>query len=375
MADAVPARTRALRVGRVLGVPVELAPSWFLLAAVVVVSYGPALGRQGAPARGYAAAAAFALLLLLSVLLHEVGHCVAARLLRLRVRRITVSFLAGLTEVTDPPPTPGTAYAVSIAGPLVSVLLTGIGVAVAQAMPAGGQARSVAWLFALSNGGLAAFNLLPGLPLDGGAVLRALIWKLTGDAATATVVSAQVGRALAVAVVPLAVLVAPLVGARLSIAGVVISAFVALFLYAGATASLRTARVERRLRGLVAAALARPALAVPATLPLAEALRQAHTAGLHAIVVVAGDGRLQAVVSEAAVTAVPEHRRPWIAVGDLARPLEDGLLLDPGLAGAGLAEALRRTPASEYVVRGSEPRVLVAADLARVSEGTAGAVA
>ncbi len=376
MAEAAPAGTRVLRVGRVLGVPVELAPSWFLLAAVVVVSYGPVLARNGAPARGYVAAAAFAVLLLVSVLLHEVGHCVAARLLRLRVRRIHVSFLAGLTEVTDPPQTPGRAFAVSIAGPLVSVLLTGVGLAAVHALPAGSDVRAVVGLFALSNGGLAVFNLLPGLPLDGGGLLRALVWKLTGDASTATLVAAQAGRVLAVGVLPLSVLVvAPLVGARLSTVGVVVSAFVAVFLYAGATSSLRVARMERRLRGLVATALARPALAVPATLPLAEALRRAHTAALHAMVVVDDHGRPQAVVSEAAVTAVPEHRRPWVCVGDLARPLEAGLLLDAGLSGAQLVEAVRRTPASEYVVRGPEPRVLVAADLARVAGGTAQAVA
>ena len=99
---------RVLRVGSVMGVPVELTPSWFLLAALVTVAYGPALSG-GDPVRGHAAAACFAVLLLASVLLHEVGHCLAARLLGLRVRRIGVSFLAGVTEVTDPPPTPGRA--------------------------------------------------------------------------------------------------------------------------------------------------------------------------------------------------------------------------------------------------------------------------
>lgn len=376
MADAAPTGVRVLRVGSVLGVPIELAPSWFLLAAIVVVSYGPALARNGDPARGYLAAAAFAVLLLVSVLLHEVGHATVARLLRLRVKRITVSFLAGLTEVTDPPGTPARALAVSGAGPLVSVLLTGIGFAATRALPHGTDARAVIGLFALSNAGLALFNLLPGLPLDGGGMLRALVWKLSGSSSTGTVVAAQAGRVLAVVVVPLTVfVVVPAIGARQSLVGVVTSVLIAGFLYAGATASLRAARVERRLHGLGAAVLARPALAVPAAMPLAEALRRAHDAGLHAIVVVDEAGRPRAVVSEAAVAAVPLHRRPWIAVGDLARPLEDGLLLDPGLSGAGLVDAVRRTPASEYVVRGPQPLVLVAADLAGVASGAPQAVA
>lgn len=367
MSDAAPPRGRALRVGRILGVPVELSPSWFLLAAVVVVSYGPVLASREGDRQGYVSAAAFAVLLLASVLLHEVGHCVTARALGLRVRRISVSFLAGLTEVTDPPQTPGRAFSVSAAGPAVSVLLTAVGYVATQLLPDGSAGRQLAGLFALSNGGLAVFNLLPGLPLDGGGMLRALVWRISGKASTGTLVSAHVGRAIAVLVVPLSVVVVPLLGLQISTVGIVTSGFVALFLYAGSTAALRGARVEGRLRDVGAGSLARPALAVAAGLPLGEALRRAHAAGLHAMVVVDPAGRPVALVSEAAVIAVPEHRRAWVPVGDLSRRLEDGLLLDPALSGVDLVEAVRRTPASEYLVRGPEPRVLVAADLAQAA--------
>ncbi len=200
---------RTLPLGRVLGVPVDIAPSWLLFFGLVVVLYGPTLGERDGSVGGYLAAAAFAVLLLGSVLLHEVGHCVAARLLRLRVRRITVSFLAGLTEITDPPPTPGRAFAVSGAGPLVSVLLAAAGFAGLALLPdVGSTTRTVVGLFALSNAGLAVFNLLPGLPLDGGGLLRALVWRISGDPSTGTVVSAHAGRVLALAVLPLTALVA-----------------------------------------------------------------------------------------------------------------------------------------------------------------------
>ncbi len=369
-----PAGRRALRLGSVLGVPVELSPSWFLLAALVVFSYGPALDRGGTPLRGYLAAAAFALLLLASVLLHEVGHCVAARLLHLRVRRISVSFLAGLTEITDPAPTPGRAFAVSASGPLVSLLLTGGGLLAMTGLTPGSTGRAVVGLVALTNAGLTVFNLLPGLPLDGGAVLRAVVWRVTGDASTGTLVSAQVGRALAAVVVPLSVLVvAPLYGLRLSTVGVVLTAFVALFLWAGATAALTQVRAERGLRGLSAGQLARPSLHVDAALPLAEALRRAHAGQLQAMVVVSADGCPVAVVSEAAVAAVPEHRRPWVSVGELSRPLAEDLLLDPELSGPALLDALRRAPAAEHVLRGADARVLVATDLDRAAAARAGA--
>jgi len=362
---------RVLQVGRLLGVPVQLSPTWFLLAALVVVTYGPTLAPADERLRGYLAAACCAVLLLLSVLLHELGHCVAARLLGLRVGRVTVSFLAGVTEVLDPPQTPARAYAVSAAGPMVSLLLTGLFLVPAQALAPGSTTRDVLTVLALSNAGLTLFNLLPGLPLDGGAVLRAAVWQLTGDQARGTVAAAQAGRALGAVVVPLAVLGLPLLlGSRLSLVGVATGALIAGFVYAGASASLRAARTEQRARGLSAASLARPALSVPADVPLAEALRRAHDARLHAMVVVDESGRPRAVVSEAAVQAVPEHRRPWVAVGAFARALEPGLVLAPDLAGEALLDAVRRVPASEYVVtdEASTPHVLAASDLvARLS--------
>ncbi len=367
MTAEAPAGVRVLQVGRLLGVPVQLSPTWFLLAALVVVAYGPALAPRDEPVRGYLAAAVSAVLLLVSVLLHELGHCLAARLLGLRVRRVTVSFLAGVTEVLDPPSSPGRAYAVAAAGPMVSLLLTGVGVAASQALP-DGTARAVVTVLALSNAALTVFNLLPGLPLDGGAVLRAAVWQVTGDPVRGTVVGAQAGRVLGAVVVPGVVLVgAPLLGAPLSVVSVGTGALVAGFVFLGADGALRASRVEQRVVGVSAASLARPALPVAEDLPLAEALRRAHAARLHAMVVVDGAGRALAVVDEAAVTAVPEDRRPWVSVGALARTLEPGLLLAPDLAGPDLLEAVRRVPASEYVVADatSAPHVLAADDLAR----------
>ncbi len=114
-------------------------------------------------------------------------------------------------------------------------------------------------------------------------------------------------------------------------------------------------------------ALARPALGVPADLPLAEAVRRAQEAGVHALYVVDGGDRVEGVVSEAAVIAVPEPRRPWVTVGTLSRRVEPGLLLDPDLQGEPLLEAMRAHPSTEYLVpdRSGRYRVLVAEDVAK----------
>ena len=365
-ADAAP--PGGFRIGRVLGVPVLVSPSWLLFAGFIVLSYGPALTDRFGATRAYVGAASFAVLLLLSVLLHEIGHCVVARAFGLPVRSITITFLAGLTEITEPPQTPAREYAVAVVGPLVSLLLAGIGLATVPLFADDSLPYLLAVIVAASNGLVAAFNLLPGLPLDGGRVLRAGLWKITGNPERSTVIAAWSGRVVAVVVVPVLLLgVLPAVGVTEGdLSTLLFTVLVAAFIYVGASASLQRARLVERLPRASVAALARPALEVPADLPLAEAVRRAQEAGLRAIVVTDTAGRLQAVVSEAAVQATPEDRRPWVTVGTVARRLEDGLVLDASLQGEQLLQAMRATPASEYVVPdpSGPARVLVTADVA-----------
>jgi Zn-dependent protease len=364
-------------LGRVIGVPVRVAPSWFLFAGLVVLAYGPALApRFGAP-RAYATAAAFAGLLLVSVLLHEVGHCVVARTFGLPVRSITVTFLAGLTDVAEPPQTPWREFAVAAAGPMVSLLLAAVAAGAAGQLETDSLLHLLALGTAVLNALVAGFNLLPGLPLDGGRVLRAALWRLSGDGARATVLAAAAGRVVAVVGVPLVVVVL-LPGLGLggpSAVTVLLAVFVAWFVYSGATASMRHARLASRLPAGSAGRLSRPALSVPTGLPLAEAIRRAHAEGLLAVVVVDDEGRPLGIVDEAAVRAVPEHRRPWVAVADLARTAEDAL--DPCLGGEQLLAELRRRAHAAHLVGAGRAdglvsgggdqhlRVLLTADVAR----------
>ena len=364
-----PAPAPGLRLGRVLGVPVYIAPSWFLLAALLVLALSPPLvDSLGAP-QAYVVSASFAVLLGLSVLLHEIGHCVVARAFDLPVRSITITFLAGFTEITRPPQTPAREYSVAVAGPMVSLLLSAVGVALVPAFDDGTVWRGICQNIAITNGIIAAVNLLPGLPLDGGRVLRSVVWRIVGDPEKATRAAARAGQVIAIVVLPFVlVVVLPALGYGSGNAGnVIFAALLSAFVYTGATAALRRSEAVGRLPRVSVAQLARPALRVPADMPLAEAVRRAHEAGVHGLVVVDSAERLEAVVSEAAVIATPEQRRPWVTVGTLARRLEAGLVLDPHLAGEELLEAMRTTPASEYVAQDpatGEVRVLAAKDVA-----------
>ncbi|MCA1710554.1 MAG: site-2 protease family protein [Actinobacteria bacterium] len=366
-----PARRPGVRLGRVLGVPVFIAPSWFLLAALLVLALSPPLVESLGQAQAYVVSASFAVLLGLSVLLHEVGHCVVARTLGLPVRSITITFLAGFTEITKQPETPAREYSVAVAGPMVSLLLSAVGVALVPVFGTDSVAGRICENIAITNGLIAAVNLLPGLPLDGGRVLRSIVWRFVGDPEKATRAAAWAGRGIAVVVLPLVLVVLlPAIGYGSDNAGnVVFAALLSAFVYSGATAALRRSETVSRLPKVSVAALARPALRVPADVPLAEAVRRAQEAKVHALVVVDGAGRLEGVVSEAAVIATPEQRRPWVTVGTLARRVEEGLQLDPQLRGEALLEAMRRTPASEYVAQDpatGEIRVLAAKDVAKV---------
>lgn len=357
-------------IARPFGVPVDVTPTWFLVAALITYGFAPAVERA-VPGIGdwrYAVSLAFALLLYLSVLVHELSHTVVALRAGLPVRRISLHLLGGVSEIEKPAATPGREAGIAVAGPLVSLLLAGVGYAVAEVLEPETVGRLLARALFVSNLVVGAFNLLPGLPLDGGRVLSAAVWRATGRRHTGTVVAAWLGRGLAVVVMLLPVLVLGYTGGRLDVVDVIWGALLGAFIWVGASQALQQADVQARLPGLSARRLTRRAIPVPADLPLAEALRRAHEAGAQALVVVSTGGDPVGLVVEAAVRATPLERRPWVPVGDLSRRLEptDRVLAD--LTGEELVQVMTSRPASEYLVveaNGDIYGVLATADVER----------
>ncbi len=358
-------RTRSdLQIGSVSGVPVRVSGTWFVVAALITVGFAPFVDNRlpGLGAWRYGVTFAFAVLLYGSVLLHEISHAVVARRLGLPVRGITLHFIGGFTEIEREAETPGRETAVSGAGPVVS-LVTGL-VAWLAAQPVTHDVTEFLLLeLAFANLAVGVFNLLPALPLDGGHLLRSGVWRVTGDRERGTVVAAWAGRVLAGLVV-----LAPwlMSGGNPSLLGIVWGFLLGFFIWQGSNQALASAQVRRRLPRLDAERLARPALPVPADMPLAEAIRRAQASGARALVVIDAAGRPVALVSEASVIATPEERRPWVTTASVARSLEAGLVLDSGLAGEGLLQRLQTTPASEYLVLrpdGSPAGVLALSDV------------
>ena len=172
---------RPFRIGRLLGFPIEVNPSFLLLLAVVMY-FGDGL-----------AGVAMVLLGFLSVLLHELGHALVARHLGVRIAGIELRFLGGVAKMIDPPRTPGDEIAIAAAGPAVSFALAGLALVGATATDA-----QIFHLLTWVNVAIGVFNLTPALPMDGGRILRALL-SLRMSHSRATEIAVKVSRVFAVA--------------------------------------------------------------------------------------------------------------------------------------------------------------------------------
>ncbi|MFJ4471367.1 site-2 protease family protein [Streptomyces sp. NPDC089424] len=368
-----------LLMGRPFGVPVYVAPSWFLVAALITWVFGGQLERvlPELGAARYLVSLFFAVAFYASVLVHELAHTVAALRYKLPVRRIQLQFFGGVSEIEKEAETPGREFVLAFVGPLLSLVLAGLFYLALQPVEPGTVPGVLLAGLMISNLIVAAFNLLPGLPLDGGRMLRAVVWKITGRPMSGTVAAAWVGRALAVSVLiglPLLTQSGALGRDAVDNVGMdtvmdaLLAAILAAIIWTGAGNSLRVARLREHLPELRARALTRRAVPVESDTPLSEALRRANAAGARALVVVDADGDPVSLVREAAIVGVPEHRRPWVAVSGLAQDITDGMRVSAELAGEDLLEVLRATPATEYLVvedTGEIYGVLSAADVER----------
>jgi Zn-dependent protease/CBS domain-containing protein len=364
------------RIGSFRGIDVVVRSSWLLVALLISFLLAPRVEevQPGLGAFKYVAGVAFAVLLYLSVLLHEMSHAVMAQRYGLGVRSISLHFLGGATEIDSETRTPGQEFKVAVVGPLTSIAVGLVALGLSFVTPDG--------LLRLAVGGLAGanlvvgvLNLVPGLPLDGGRLLRAGVWRLTGSMHSGTIVGAWGGRVVAALVLFYPAFYWFGWGIRPDVYDYLMAVVLASFMWTGATASMLNARLRRRLPALKARPLARRVVAVPDELPVAEAVRRAQESGAGAIIVHAGDDRLSGVVSEAALVATPEDRRAWVPVSSVSRTLEEGLVLDADISGEDLLRAMSGTPAEEYVLVESDGTifgVLSTADVDRAFAEGAG---
>jgi hypothetical protein len=286
------------------------------------------------------------------------------------VRGITLELLGGYTELAREAPRPAVEAFVSLAGPLVSFGIAAVSGAAAFALPDGTSVARFAAQVAVSNAVIAVFNTLPGLPLDGGRALQALIWAISGDPHRARRIAGAAGQAIAALCVAGAV---ALFGAGwLSVIGLLFTILMAGSIWHGASVAVNQGRAAAWLRLVDVDRLARPVFRVPSGTALGEAMRRAAEAGLEhaALVVVDADDRARAVVHEAAAAAVPPERWPWVAVDTVARRVDPARAVPAGARGREVLRAVEADPVGEYLVTSGEDVVgiLRVSDLERIAE-------
>ena len=364
-----PSPRGTFRIGTIAGSDVLVSSSWFLVAALIAFVMAPRV-EQIQPGLGgwkYVVGVVFAVVLYLAVLLHEASHAVAARHYGFEVHSITLHFLGGVTAIEGEARSPRQEFWIAVVGPITSLAVGGAALALWFVTPDGLLLLTVQGL-AGANILIGLLNLVPGLPLDGGRVLKAAVWQLTGRVDTGVLAAGWGGRVTAVVVLGWPFVQESVTGLETTVLDMVLALVIAMFLWTGASQAIAAARIRTRLGEVVARDLARRTLAVPDDLPLAEAIRRARDAQAGSIVTVSSNGRPLGVVVEAALRAMPEDRRQWVAVSAVARTLEAGLRLPVAITGAELLHAIRRTPASEYLLvepDGSVYGVLATADVER----------
>jgi Zn-dependent protease/CBS domain-containing protein len=191
------------RIGSIFGIPIYIDSSWLIIITLMTLANGSEFANQWQPVLAWSAGLAMALLLFASVLLHELGHSLAALSQGIQVNSITLFIFGGIAAIDRESKTPEEAFQVAIAGPAVSFMLFVLLAVVGKFLPDKSLLQSLAADLSRINLVLGLFNLIPGLPLDGGQVLKAAVWKLTGDRFAGVHWAAKTGKALGITAIAL----------------------------------------------------------------------------------------------------------------------------------------------------------------------------
>ena len=183
------------KLGTVAGIDITVATSWFFIIALIAFLMAPRLEdiRPGLGAWAYVAGAAYAVLLYMSVLLHEISHALAALAFKMKVNSINLHFLGGATEIDGEAETPWREFVIAVVGPLTSIALGVIGWLSVDLFDEGLLRFSIGSL-AVANLIVGVLNLVPGLPLDGGSVLQSAVWAVTRRRSVGVTAAAWGGR-------------------------------------------------------------------------------------------------------------------------------------------------------------------------------------
>lgn len=314
----------SILVARILGIDIRIHLSWFLIFGLVLFtlsdSFLPAVRPAWSDEKTLLVAAIAAFLFFGSVLAHELAHAIVARAYKMPVSSITLFLLGGVANLAKEPPSARAEFLMAIAGPAMSLVIGGLGLGLAAVVGANigtffllDPVEVVASYIGVINLALAIFNMIPGFPLDGGRVLRSIVWAFAGDRAKSTRIAARGGQLVAVLLFVAGI-------ARSFIDGDAFSgvwmALIAYFLYTAASSSLEQERIAASVAGVrVSDVMTTTFRAVPAGVRLEELVDQ-HVLPFNAraVAVVGADAILRGMVSIADLRKVPQKDWPLTPV-------------------------------------------------------------
>ncbi|MDZ8084673.1 MAG: site-2 protease family protein [Nostoc sp. DedQUE12b] len=314
-----------IRVGNLFGIPFYIHPSWFLVLGLVTWSYSSGLAAQFPQlSAGLALLLGLmtALMLFASVVAHELGHSFVAIRQGIDVKSITLFIFGGLASLEKESKTPGEAFWVAIAGPMVSLLLCGIVTAIGVTSAASGPLAAILGVLASVNLALALFNLIPGLPLDGGNILKAIVWKITGNPYKGVTFASRVGQIFGWVAILSGVLPLLLFGS----AGNFWNLLIGFFLLQNAGNSAQFARVQEKLTGLTAEdAVTHDSPIVSANLTLREFGDERVISGQnwHRFLVTDDDGQLVGAIAVDNLRTIPTALWSETQVKQVMRPITE----------------------------------------------------
>ena len=373
-----PAGQDEIRLGRVAGFPVAM--NWSVLIIAWLLTWSLATGAlpHGAPGHSsdayWGAAVVAAVVFLASLLAHELAHALVARRAGIEVKGVTLWLFGGVASLSREPDTPGADLRIAVAGPATSLVLAGAFGAASLAVEATSAPHIVAsvagWLAGV-NLLLGLFNLIPGAPLDGGRVLRAILWRARGDRYRAALIAASAGAIVGYGVIGLGLVEFLLAG---GIGGLWL-VFIGWFLLSAARAEEDNERTRHALVGVVVADAMSTGHSVPAGMTVADAVdRYALAERVDAWPVVGCDGRTAGVVTVADLRAVPASARATTDVAAVTVPTAALDHVAPSTAVIELLERADELPVLVVDTEGHAVGIVTAADLERVAGLRLGAV-
>lgn len=355
--------TGSLRIARFFGFELRLDLSWFILFFLVVWTFAQTVFPQRAPGLSttiyIAMAWVGALLLFASVLLHELAHSAVARARGIPVEEITLFIFGGMARIRSEATNPKDEFLITIVGPLSSAAV-GLGLLamarLAAALGLGEPSIEVLSYLALLNFVLAAFNLIPGLPLDGGRLLRSLIWHLTRDVRKATRWASLSGRGLGFLMIGFGIL--GLFGEAI-VEGIWLI-FIGWFLSHAADASYRQVMLRRILEGApTREAMTRNPDSVTPDLPLRDLVDDYFLRRRYgAYPVQDGDGKVHGLITLSQVKKVERHRWPVATVGEVMSPLSEAVTVRPEDPLSEVLAKLERAGVGRALVLDSDDRLV-----------------